>query len=104
MVTTDDIKYETNNDSLDNDRILRAIKRAQDFIRGYTNNPILFVEDNPELDEIIIYLVSASFNEDVKGRAGLKSESVGGVRFDYLENLPKHYIRTLNRFTRARTI
>ena len=104
MITVEDVRFELNNEDLDETRILKTIKRAQMFIRGYTNNPLLFVQEDEELDEILLYLVASSLNEDVKGRQGLSSEGIGGVSFSFINDLPNHLKRVLYKNTRARTI
>ena len=102
MLSVQDVREETNQPELSEENILKQIKRKQDFLRGYTNNDLLFVAENAELDEVLLYLVSASFNEDVKGRQGLKQESVGGVSFTYIDDLPRHLKRVLSKYTRVR--
>lgn len=102
MVSVDDIRFELNNPDLDETRVLKTIKRGQDFLRGYCNNDLLFVEDTPELDEALLYLVSKNLNEDVKGRQGLNTENVGGIGFGFSQDIPVHIKRSLNKFTRVR--
>lgn len=70
------------------------IAQTEDFISDYTHQEIENISPNI-IDEIVVY----RFN--LLGSEGLNSESYSGMSFNYIQDLPTHIYKQLNKLRKV---
>jgi hypothetical protein len=103
LITIADLKWQLRfpaEDTKEDENLLRVIERVENYIRTYCNNENLVFEDNPGLDEVVLYLCIRALNPETSSRAGLASTSQG-ISSSFLTDLPEDLKRILLRFRKV---